>query len=177
MNFHDCRIFCDWLTWKEQREGRIGPAMRYRLPSSREWAQASGCANNEDADSPLRPDKVAPLLASANFAGEEVLQLVWPAAWPTWKHRDDYPHTAPSGSFPANLYGLHDLFGNAAEWVVIQRPALEGKSTPSLALRGGSWALGIPDSVVYSARESEDKAIVAGDHGFRVVLDLDDTAP
>jgi hypothetical protein len=59
--------------------------------------------------------------------------------------------------------------------VVIQRPQLEGKSTPSLALRGGSWALGIPASVVHTAREIDDKVIVAGDHGFRVVLDLDDT--
>jgi hypothetical protein len=29
--------------------------------------------------------------------------------------------------------------------------------------------------VVHTAREIDDKVIVAGDHGFRVVLDLDDT--
>jgi serine/threonine protein kinase len=175
LNFHDCRSFCDWLTWKEQREGLIGPTMRYRMPSSREWAQASDCKADEDSDSLLSPAKVAPVLASANFAGEEVRQFVWPAVWPTWQYRDDYPRTAPCGSFPANRFGLHDLFRNAAEWVVIQRPQLEGKSTPSLALRGGSWALGIPASVVHTAREIDDKVIVAGDHGFRVVLDLDDT--
>ena len=40
--FLQSQRFCAWLTWREQREGRLGPGQYYRLPTDEEWSAAAG---------------------------------------------------------------------------------------------------------------------------------------
>ena len=64
---------------------------------------------------------------------------------------DGYVHTSPVGSFEANGYGLHDVLGNAREWVEdcwhgsYRGAPSDGSAWTSggdcgyRVLRGGSW--------------------------------------
>ena len=65
--------------------------------------------------------------------------------------RDQWEHTAPVGSFPANPFGLHDMHGNVWEWVedcyigTYNNAPADGSMVPaasgcSRVLRGGGWS-------------------------------------
>ena len=90
--------------------------------------------------------------------------------------------TVPVGSFPANRFGLHDMHGNAWEWVEDNwHPNYQGAPQDGLVwqggdaslrvLRGGSW-LGIPVSLrsAYRAKFHSDYRYL--DIGFRVARNL-----
>lgn len=176
VDLRDGRSFCDWLTWKEQREGRLGPGMRYRLPRNDEWVFASGFKGaDEDKGSRKRREmspEIEQALAEANFAGEEVRQSIWPADWPVREQKDAFPRTAPCGSFPSNIHGLHDLLGNVAEWVDTLRPAASANGPPSNSVRGGSWSMGDLPTMHPSARLAASQSFLRSDIGFRVVLEI-----
>lgn len=74
---------------------------RYRLPTESEW------------------ERVAALAA----AGKNVADLAWHVG-----NAEGTTHAV--GTRPPDALGLHDLFGNAAEWVTVSsgRPALRGGS-------------------------------------------------
>jgi hypothetical protein len=91
--------FAQWLTGKEQKEGRIGATAKYRLPADVEW------------DAAVLLGKTGGLYA-------------WGNAFPPPDHfcnymitQDGFEFTAPVGSFPPNALGLHDLQGNLWEWI------------------------------------------------------------
>jgi len=67
------------------------------------------------------------------------------------KDRDGYAFTAPTGSFPPNDWGLHDVAGNVAEWVEDAyapryselsdfNPLHRDPDESDHVVRGGSWA-------------------------------------
>jgi formylglycine-generating enzyme required for sulfatase activity len=54
----DARSFCDWLTERERRAGRLGAAEYYRLPSDHEWSCAVEIGERESSEkSPDEKDK------------------------------------------------------------------------------------------------------------------------
>ena len=59
--------------------------------------------------------------------------------------RDGYPLTAPVGRFPANSFGVHDMLGNAWEWVdgCMYTAPEEGQEAlencDERLIRGGAW--------------------------------------
>jgi formylglycine-generating enzyme len=95
--------------WLSQQEGRV-----YRLPTEAEWeyaCRAGGTARYQHGNDP------AGLLRVGNTFDEDAA-----ANWPAWRERavpgrDGHPFTAPVGSYAANAFGLHDMHGNAWEWV------------------------------------------------------------
>ncbi len=158
-----------YVVWLSKKTGE-----RYRLPSESEWEYAARGGETDEwpnAD-PARVCEVA------NIAGNETGFR--------WAHQacaDPYAlETAPTGSFPANAFGLHDTLGNVAEWTLDcmslsyhDAPADGSANSRGLCnsrvTRGGSWFSGARESRL-SARFN----LKAGDRndftGFRVVREL-----
>lgn len=74
--------------------GKMDPKYKYRLPTEAEWEYAARAGNNG-----LRPVSVAKL---SDYA------------W-NFQNSGDMPH--PVAELEANAFGVHDMLGNAWEWV------------------------------------------------------------
>ena len=144
ISWRDAQAYVQWLSAKV---GQI-----YRLPTEAEWeysARAGGrqaypwyssgpniCAHGNAADASLRQKNTE---------------------WLTENCSDDYPFTAPVGSFPPNNWGLYDMNGNVMEWVENcwsqQLQSQKSEQVPlncrSRVMRGGGWDL--PNKFMRSA--------------------------
>ena len=127
----DAVAFCAWLTERERREGRIGTDERYRLPTDYEWKCAVGSEKEPWGEEWPPPD------GSGNYYGEETKRNPVPEPRdPIKGYTDDFPRTAPVGSFPANQYGLHELGGNVQEWC---EDWYQPEGQERRVIRGSSW--------------------------------------
>ncbi|MBM3882789.1 MAG: formylglycine-generating enzyme family protein [Verrucomicrobia bacterium] len=176
VSWGDAQAFCAWLTRKERAAGKIGPAHSYRLPADWEWSVAVGLkesrsATPRDKDAKIRDvypwgSQWPPPRGAGNYAGSEARTGDWPANWATIEYRDDYPRTAPVGSFEANELGLYDLGGNVWEWC---EDFYDGTSGARV-VRGGSWFDVVRDFLLSSFRVSDTPDYRRVNIGFRVVL-------
>jgi formylglycine-generating enzyme required for sulfatase activity len=152
MNWQMARRFCSWLTWKEQRDGRLGPGEFYRLPTDMEWSTAAGLPPEPGATPKARHEALPPEhdrypwgpawpppAEFANYAGQEARDANWPVLWHSLRlAKDAFPRVATAGSFPPNPHGLHDLWGNVWEWCEDRMDLVSS----DYVLRGGSWVDG-----------------------------------
>ncbi len=107
-----------YCRWLSERTGR-----RYRLPTEAEWLHAAQLAAGGRALAGARRDALA------------------------WHRGNAGGRSHRVATRRADALGLHDLFGNAAEWVA-------GGDGPPVT-RGGSWR-DRPDSVGPAARAPQD---------------------
>lgn len=128
--------------WLGEREGAV-----YRLPTEAEWEYA--CKAGRATLYPAG-DEPESLLGIANAYDAAAAEY-----WPQWrgfalKASDGFAFTAPVGRFEANAFGVHDMLGNAWEWVSDWYAAAyyasapqsdpSGPATGSVRVRrGGSW--------------------------------------
>lgn len=97
VSWDDAQDYARWLT---ERTGH-----RYRLLTEAEWEYAARAGSTTAF--PWGP------IASheqANYGADECCS-------PLVSGRDQWLNTSPVGSFPANAFGLHDMNGNAMQWV------------------------------------------------------------
>ncbi len=171
VSWNDAVKFCEWLTTKERADGRILPAQSYRLPTDDEWSAAVGLPR-EPGDSPDARDgknkthypwhgeKWPP--SSAGRAGKYAKSLKIAG--------DTSEFTQPVGGFEANANGLHDMGGNAWEWVQDWYESAKSGRQTNKTLRGASWLDSQPGQLLSSSRLFETPETRLNAFGFRVVL-------
>jgi formylglycine-generating enzyme required for sulfatase activity len=106
VNWIDAKAYVSWLSRKTGKP--------YRLLSEAEWEYAARAGTitrfhfgNNQGD----------LCRFANVPDQTAKDNAPVAAtWNIVACRDGHALTAPVGSFPANAFGLHDMYGNVWEW-------------------------------------------------------------
>lgn len=133
--------YCNWLSDQEghppvyrfNSRGTVASvdseSLGYRLPTELEWESALAYdvrRKSLNEPYPWGASEDIPR-AFANLAGRELWRE---DARYLANHVDNSTGLAPTGSYPPNTNGLHDLAGNASEWVHDfygpQHPALNG---------------------------------------------------
>lgn len=142
VSYKDAESYVRWLSAQTSK--------RYRLPTEEEWEYAArgGVLTNYPW-------------------GNEHSQLKQTGNCKTCNSQWQGRSTAPVGLFPANLFGLRDMHGNAAEWV----DSCTDKNQPSCAMRvvrGGAWA-DIHTWITSHSRDVLDSEKRSNSVGFRVV--------
>ena len=139
VTWNDAQALSAWLS---RTEGH-----RYRLPTEAEWEYA--CRAGTRTRYPHGDDPQG-LVHAANTFDQSAA-----AHWPRWQQHalegsDGHAFTAPVGSYPPNAFGLHDMLGNAWEWVSdwhgetyyahSPRSDPQGPAQGNVRVRrGGSW--------------------------------------
>lgn len=160
VSLEDAQAYAAWLSRKT--------GQRYRLPTDAEWHYLAAAEDWDRAGADQ-------LCVIGNGADRSAME-----ANPQWSGtacRDGYVGTAPVGRFAKSLWGLHDLNGNAWEWVSTCAPEPRPDAVfpaPSCAasaariLRGGSFA-DAPSMRLLDARIVSPPAIRDQVAGFRVL--------
>ncbi len=162
VTWSDARQYAAWLS-------RI-TGQQYRLPSEAEWEYAARAGTTTAYWWGVEASR-----SYANYGNDR-----WNGYWA--EGADQWLHTAPVGSFPANGFGFYDILGNVWEWTQDCRnddytgapsdgSAWESGECSRRVMRGGSYVetprgLRAADRFMYSA---DDRFKVTG---FRVARTL-----
>ncbi len=138
----DAQAYAAWLS---QLTGK-----RYRLPTLAEWRHVAQ-------------------LSAARGGACELGNVADRSASGGTRHAcgDGRAHTAPAGRFRANAYGLHDVFGNVAEWTSDCADASNGKACARRLVVGRSWRSGPSDALDATRTIPAERGF--DDVGFRLV--------
>jgi formylglycine-generating enzyme required for sulfatase activity len=90
----------EYTRWLSQRTG-----YSYRLLSEAEWEYVARAGSTTPY-----PWGAAASHENANYGADTCCS-------PLTTGRDQWINTSPTGSFPANAFGVHDMHGNVLEWV------------------------------------------------------------
>jgi formylglycine-generating enzyme required for sulfatase activity len=160
-----------YTAWLSERTGH-----EYRLPSEAEWEYLARAGST----TPFYFGADAPdICAHANVADLATGRVY--SGWSVVPCDDGQARLAPVGSFAANPFGLHDVYGNVSEWVLdcgipnyVDAPRDGSAADESLdcadhGYRGGSW-----DSQPEQARSAYRNAssIANDDRGIRLIREL-----
>ena len=185
VSWEDAQAFCQWLTEKEQAEGRLPRDLKYRLPSDEEWSWAVGLPpevgrtpeeknGKNDVDFPWGREW-PPVKKVGNYA-DESFHAKFPGKRNEKENRDEnlwmkdytdgYATTSPVGAFPANAYGLYDMGGNVWQWC----EDWWNKDQKDRVLRGASWSNYVRSNLRSSHRPRNPAATRNCNYGFRCVV-------
>ncbi|MGB8166043.1 MAG: SUMF1/EgtB/PvdO family nonheme iron enzyme, partial [Chthoniobacteraceae bacterium] len=178
VSWEDAQAFCNWLTERERRAGLIRATERYRLSTDLEWSAAIGSKTREDPKRTTPTDRSGkvqefpwglewpPPRGAGNFSGEECKGIEAPGQNILPGYRDNFPTTAPVGSFKANRFGLYDLGGNVRELCEDLDEANPGQRI----MRDAGFLSYEKGPMWWSARASQGEKSFGPSVGFRVVL-------
>lgn len=169
ISWNDAQAFANWLA--------VETGKPFRLPSESEFEYAL----RGGTTSPYWWGDGSPQSSVENVAGsrERAGDLRWPVAFKGYTDRFWGP--APVASLAPNPFGLHDMSGNAAEWVTDCFAGLSEMPTDGTpyieegckkrAFRGAAWSY--PPPFARSAyRNGASATYATATIGFRVALDL-----
>ncbi len=125
VSWQDAAAYCNWLSQKESlppayktEDARLvsiwPPTRGYRLPTEAEWVWSMRYSGQ-----PGKPQRYSwgnsmpPPPGSGNFGDQSARAGIREVLS---SYNDDYPITAPVGSFSPSPLGIFDGGGNAAEW-------------------------------------------------------------
>lgn len=188
VSIDDAMQFCNWLSKKAglpiaydmetgdilDEDGNPTPDITsvkgYRLPTEAEWEFA---ARERGLEVRFGNGKNTARSSEINFLGDE-------GDYPYLELGEYRARTTPVGSFPPNSLGLHDMSGNAWEWVWGEylKYASEPQVNPNVTagkghiLRGGRWGGDAFEARVFhrSAWPRKDRC---NNSGFRVARSID----
>ena len=186
VNWHDAMEFCQYLTERERRAGRLPDGFEYTLPTECQWEYACRAGRTtalpDGSSLRIRGRNDAPALDGLAWYGGNSSVGFEGRGWDTaeWEEKQ-YPggRAAPRrvGRKKANAWGFFDMLGNVAEWCVdpygnnSDDPLVRGR-----VIRGGAW-----DSTASSVRPAARDWHHAGwrnrSIGFRVALVQTDEGP
>lgn len=161
----DAIYYLNWLSKKENLESayfyndkekwELKPDVSgYRLPTEAEWEYAAIGGNEKRSIWWLDPSKKFWIFPHGNL-DMELRDGDYMNLYQLAEESDQYDYTSPTGSFPANGYGLYDMAGNVREWINdwysdvyyqycvdnnITKNPLGLESGTEKVSRGGSWA-------------------------------------
>lgn len=164
VTWDDANQYAEWLS--------TTTGFDYRLPSEAEWEYAArgGKAGKYYFDSDFKN-----VCEYINHADYQMIKA-WKADTGVSECDDGFLTTSPVGHYPANSFGLYDVYGNVWEWVAdcyqeqlvdVGQQAVTATSCDEHTLRGASWA-SQPVGVTNSYRISGKTDIRIVDYGFRV---------
>ncbi len=162
-----------YLAWLSNKTGKA-----YRLLNESEWeyvARAGSTGRHHWAET----DDAA-VCRYANVADQSLKGFS--PGMPIAPCSDGFTYTAPVGRFAANAFGVHDMLGNAWEWVedcwnegyAGAPETAQARVTGSCGervFRGGAWD-SKPTLVRVAYRDRESKGDCHDNLGFRVVRSL-----
>ncbi len=157
VTWHDAVEFCEDLTARERKAGRLPEGYKYRLPTEAEWEYAAMGARHK---------------LQHKFSGSNEVEEV------AWYQGNSDEHPSAVGAKKPNRLGLYDMSGNVWEWCLdgygLYKSTnavdpVDTEDTSFRVFRGGGWSG--PANYCRTKRRFKlppDKAynIV----GFRVVL-------
>jgi formylglycine-generating enzyme required for sulfatase activity len=171
VSFNDAKAYAAWLAKKTGKS--------YRLLSEAEWEYAARAGSTTRYPFGDNDDEFC---RHGNGADRTVKKGM--PDWTVLPCDDGHLYTAPGGTFRANAFGLHDMLGNAWQWMqdcynptYKDAPADGSASTAgdceSRVLRGGSWASN-PRHLRSAARIGNNPDVRGNSRvGFRVARTLD----
>ncbi|MCZ2344093.1 MAG: SUMF1/EgtB/PvdO family nonheme iron enzyme [Bacteroidales bacterium] len=172
----EATAFCEWLSKKEGKT--------YRLPTEAEWEYVTRLSS----PTPKLNADPQTVLQSANLADDSLLQSLSdgekkPIAL---SGNDGFSFTAPVAQKAANPLGLHDLFGNVAEWCqdhygdwakLKETDPIQTTPHPDdfRVIRGGSFLTGSIAGTYFRSHLPADCADMQT--GFRIVAEIPPLPP
>jgi formylglycine-generating enzyme required for sulfatase activity len=162
-----------YAAWLSARTGRA-----YGLPSEAQFEYASRAGTTTAR---FWGDGRAEACAHANVADRAHLATLPPDTDPARNFTcdDGFARTAPVASFPPNAFGLHDMLGNAWQWMAdcwttsladLPRDgsARDAPGCTERTVRGGGWNYS-PRYLRAGFRYGEPAGDIVAANGFRVV--------
>ncbi len=165
ISYEGAVAYCKWLTVQYNKQHPEGKYVSFRLPSEQEWRYAAG-SKNAKAISPFPNDNILtcdPTITGkkkSKNATDTTKNCMYLANIKTDKgyQADGGFQMLPVHTYPSNDLGLHNTFGNVAEFT----------STKGI-IKGGSWAdlfseCTFDKNVTYSAPDPRV--------GFRIMMEV-----
>ncbi|MFT5523265.1 MAG: sulfatase activating formylglycine-generating enzyme [Pirellulaceae bacterium] len=155
INHDDAKTMMRNFTQSERQAARLPEEWEYSLSTEEQWEYAARAGSTTPY---FFGTEITLLPRYANFADKSYYDSG--EVYSNAAHRtldDGTPKLSRVGSYAPNPWGIHDMYGNVAEWC------------NNLAIRGGSW-VSVPENCRSAYRDSFSSRNEQNFIGYRLVI-------